>query len=431
MQHTRFLATACIAATLLVYASNAAAVGTEIADQSASASGTAGAGTARDRDPGAAYFNPAALADGYGLRAGLGAAFALPSIRASTTKDAPAFESPSPFDESSKTSLRVIPQLAVSYAFKDVMAGVSAHVPFGGGVTWPSDWPLRFDAIKTDLRVIRISPFVGARFSWLRVAAGPNIDIANLEVERATQHVLEEGKVHLALHGIGFGGQIAFFAQASKEVTVGLSYKSRSVTTLKGDADFTIPVPLAAQYPDQDVSAKLKLPDRIALGTMIGLGEKQNVRVLGDLVYALWSINDELVFDFARSETPDSVNKNEWHDALTVRVGVEADVAERFVARGGLFVDGVFGPAGPPENLAPSSPDMTRLGASLGGGMKLTEALAADVFYSFFTLLERSSSSANLPLATYSGTAHVFGLGLRVALGGREPAEKTEAGAKP
>jgi hypothetical protein len=63
----------------------------------------------------------------------------------------------------------------------------------------------------------------------------------------------------------------------------------------------------------------------------------------------------------------------------------------------------------------PTSPDMTRIGGSLGAGLRLTEGVALDAFYSLFGLLARTSTSNDLPLATYGGTAHIFGLGARFA----------------
>ena len=68
---------------LLLLSDSARAGGFEIAQQSAGAAGTASAGTARSGEPASAWFNPAALADGQGFRAGLGVALAFPSIEAS------------------------------------------------------------------------------------------------------------------------------------------------------------------------------------------------------------------------------------------------------------------------------------------------------------------------------------------------------------
>jgi len=385
------------------------AAGTDLSDQSASASGTAGAATARSGDPSAAYFNPAALVDGQGLRVGLGSTFALASLSASSTPSAP----PPAFSESSETSLRAIPYLAASYSHQWFAAGVSAHVPFGGAVSWPKAWPLRFEAVESSQRVIRVAPFLGARWRAVAIAAGPQFDFGSLEVRRATNHVLEEGSVHLLETGSAVSAQAALFVQPLDTLAFGLSYKSRSTIALGGDADFTVPPTFAAQYPDQGVSSRLRLPDRIALGA--AWSALPTTRLFADVTYTTWSNNDALVFDFEQGQTPDSRIRNEWRDTVAVRLGAEDDVTGSLTVRGGVFVDGLAGPAAPARNLAPSSPDMTRLGGSLGAGWKLTSGVALDAFYSLVGLLERASTSDDYPLASYGGSAHLFGLGARFA----------------
>jgi long-chain fatty acid transport protein len=397
-----------IAAALLLASRDANAAGTDLPDQAASASGTGGASTARSGDPAAAYFNPAALVDGKGLRAGVGSTFALASLSAESSPGAP----PPSFAIGTERSLRAIPYLAASYAYEWLMAGVSVHVPFGGGVAWPASSPLRFEAVESSVRVIRIAPFLGLGGRRASIAVGPHFDLGSLEVKRATNHVLEEGSVHLASSGSSVGGQIAALVRPVDELAIGVSYKSKSAIPLTGDADFEVPPTFAPQYPDQAVHSRLKLPERIAVGVAWSI--VRSTRLFVDATYTGWATNDALVFDFESAQTPDSRIDNDWRDTLALRAGVEHDLNESFTLRGGLFVDGVAGPAAPAHNLSPASPDMTRVGGSFGAGVTLIEGVALDAFYQPFVLLSRTSTSADYPLATYSGSAHLFGLGARL-----------------
>ncbi|MGZ3429373.1 MAG: hypothetical protein ACXVCV_22130, partial [Polyangia bacterium] len=61
------------------------AAGFELAEQSALAAGTGGAGAAREGDPGTVWYNPAAVADDGGFRAGVSLFLALPQITATPT----------------------------------------------------------------------------------------------------------------------------------------------------------------------------------------------------------------------------------------------------------------------------------------------------------------------------------------------------------
>lgn len=398
-----------LALLALLVTSEARAAGTELVDQGAAASATANAATARAGDPSAAFFNPAALVDGKGLRVGLGATFALASISAKQSPGAP----PPTFAVDAEKSLRAIPYLSASYAYDWFAAGIAINVPFGGGVTWPKDWPLRFEAVDSQVRVIRVAPFIGAGTQRASIAVGPHFDFGTLEVKRATNHVLEEGSVRLATHGSAVGGQIAAFFRPLDELTIGVSYKTKSIIRLSGDADFEVPATFAPQYPDQGVDSQLRLPERFAFG--VGWTIAPPTRVYVDFTVAGWSTNELLVFDFENPQTPDSTVKNQWRDTIALRVGGEHDLTTRLTLRGGLFVDGLSGPAAPSQNLSPTSPDMTRIGASVGGGFALSEGVALDAFYQLFVLAERASTSADYPLATYNGLAHLFGLGARFA----------------
>ncbi len=79
-------------------------------------------------------------------------------------------------------------------------------------------------------------------------------------------------------------------------------------------------------------------------------------------------------------------------------------------------MDGLFGAAAPAETLSPASPDMPRLGLTMGGQGRPSETIAIDAFYEVMSWLQRESTSLDAPLATYRGRAHVGGLTVSVAI---------------
>lgn len=318
------------------------------------------------------------------------------------------------FQTSTESALRVIPNFALSFAHDWFVAGIALNVPYASAVSWPADSALRFETVSSSLRVFRVAPFIGGRYKWFAIAAGPHFEFGSLEVKRATNHIIEEGDVHLLLNGKAYGGQVAIFAEPTPELSLGLSYKSRSTLALDGNVNFNVPAIIAPGFPDQGVSARFKLPDRIALGAAYKFGP---ARALLDIIYSTWSVNDNLTFDFEKPETTDSVIKNQWRDTVAVRLGGEITPTQVpwLTARAGVFADGLFGPAAPSANLAPNGPDSTRVGGSIGAGFAVSPIVSLDAFYEFFGLLERTSQSSDAPLATYSGSAHIFGLGGRIA----------------
>ena len=166
-----------LALASLVVASSAQAGGFAVTEQTAASAGTGGAGVARDDDPGAAWHQPAALADGKGLRLDLSLIFARPSLQARALDGS--------WSEDNEAAWATPPHLDISYARGRYAAGISLGIPFGSGVTWPTDWEGRHEIIASDLKVFRAAPFVAWSFGKLRVAAGAHVDFGRLQIQRS------------------------------------------------------------------------------------------------------------------------------------------------------------------------------------------------------------------------------------------------------
>jgi long-chain fatty acid transport protein len=391
-----------IIVSLLFLPLSAHASGFAVAEQSAVAAGTGGAAVARAGDPSAAWYNPAALADGFGLRAGVGLTLALPSVEAQATDNTITGETDSP--------LSTPPHLYVSYAANDWATGLSVNVPFASSTTWPSSWSGRFEAIYSRPQFFRLAPFFAYRIGPVSIAAGPHVDIGRLDVHRSLNFIDAEGSIRALLSGAGFGGHASAFWRISDWVAVGLSYKSRTKISLSGDADFTAPQEFSTKAHDQHAQADLTLPDRITFGVNVSLGD---FKFLVDTEINLWNVNEKLVIDFEDEETSDSVKKNDWSTTFTVRSGAEWTPLDYLTARLGILYD----PSPVPDStLSPSSPDATRIGLTLGASVKLWDLFFIDAFYEFLYLIPRTATGPDAPVARYEGTAHLFGFGLRFQL---------------
>ena len=396
------LASLVVVACLLSIAGPARPSGYEVAQQSATSAGTAHAGLARSEDPAAAWYNPAALADDFGLRIGVGVTLGFPSIEASASDDS----------WQGETELKVItpPHAYLSYAQDDWALGLAFNVPFASNITWSQEWARRFDIVASRPQFFRLAPFFAYRFGPVRVAAGPQVDIGRVEIKRGLDFIDTEGDVRILMSGYGFGGHFSAFWEISDSIDVGIHYKSRTFMVLKGDADFTSPDAFAPQTTDQAAEAKWMLPDRLATGIFARVGP---VRLLADLSLTFWTVNDELNIDFENEDTPDRKQPNDWSLAFAVRGGAEWDPWPIWTIRAGLYFD--QSPI-PSENLYPSSPDSDRIGLTLGSGVRLGDHWHIDVFYEYLTLLSRSSTSTDAPSASYSGSIHLFGVGVRFEL---------------
>ncbi len=395
---------AVIAIPLLLLAapSPAAAGGFAVAEQSASAGGAGGTGAARSDDPSAAWYNPAALVDGAGVRIGAGLIAAMASLRAEAMDDS--------WSESTEGGASPLPSLQASWAGGDWAAGLSLGIPFGADVAWPEDWAGRHEIIASRILVVRAAPSVGWRRGAWRVAGCLHVDTGEMRLRRSLDFIDTEGDVQLSLRGAGLGVHLAAFVRAAERadghLDLGLTYKSRTSITLAGEADFTTPDAFSLKAADQEASSALTLPDRLTAGAAWQRGAWT---FLADLELTAWQVRDRVVIDFSREETPDVTQQADWHATVTVRGGVEWRGGP-WVARGGLYRDPSPSPA---ATLSPSSPDSSRLGGSLGVGRVLGASWAVDAFYGFLRLDQRASENPDSMAARYGGHAHLVGAGLR------------------
>ncbi len=381
-----------------ILAAPAYAGGLGVGEQNAVSSGTGGAGAARTDDPGSAWYAPAALADGGGLRIGLSLALARPALEAQSMDDS--------WTAKNERGWSTPPHLDASYAQGNWAAGVSVGVPFGGGVTWPTAWAGSSEIIASELMVVRTAPFGAYRCGTLRVSAGVHIDAARLQLHRGLDFIDIDGDVRLDLDGRGYGVDAAAYYQATPELGVALAFRSRSKIELRGNANFTAPDAFADKTPDQTASTTMTMPDVLALGAHYKRGA---LAAVADIEYANWSVNEKTEIAFANASTPTARQQNNWHDTVAVRAGAEY-TESGFTTRAGGYID----PSPVPQDrLSPTSPDATRVGLTIGAGYRFASAWSADIFAEHMWLLRRETTSTETMPASYGGTAIVLGAGVR------------------
>ncbi|MBZ0234675.1 MAG: outer membrane protein transport protein, partial [Deltaproteobacteria bacterium] len=235
---------------------------------------------------------------------GLGLVLARPAITASGENDDGAWTS------STENPWATPPHVDLAWASGKLVVGLAAGVPFGGGVVWPVDWQGRFEIVRSRLEVFRVAPFVGWSSGKVRVAGGVHVDRGRMRVARQLDFIDMEGDVAIDMAGTGVGAHLAAWTQASADVALGLTYKSRTKLPLAGGADFTVPDAFAGKTPDQEARATITLPDRFVLGSRYARGRWT---ALADLELTLWGAYRELAIDFAQEQTPDVHQPTRWH----------------------------------------------------------------------------------------------------------------------
>jgi long-chain fatty acid transport protein len=251
------------------------------------------------------------------------------------------------------------------------------------------------------------------RFGRLRIGAGLHVDWANLDLQRALDFVDTSGTTHLALSGASAGGDASIFIEASETVSLGVTYQSRTAIHLDGNAHFQVPQEFAGKAPDQRASSDLTLPDRVAAG--IGW-TRGRMALFADATVTVWTVADAQRIHFSNPATTDVTQQQHWAPSFSIHAGVERSVTPRIVLRAGAYYDHQAAPA---DTLSATSPDMSRIGLTLGGSIKLGRAVVIDDFLGVAFLLPRTSTSNDAIPASYSGFALFGGLAFRA---GQPPA---------
>jgi long-chain fatty acid transport protein len=381
---------------LLLIPATVYAGGLAVGEQNAVSAGTAGAGAARTDDPGAAWHDPAALADDGGWRVGFSLTAAHPDV--STTSGAGTTDSASTW--------QTPPHLDASYAHDHWAAGVAVGVPFGGGITWPSTWAGATEAVQTQLMDIRTAPFAAYRIGPLRIAGGFHVDAARLQIARNLDFIDTQGDVKLDLAGHGVGVDASAYYAARPDLGIALAYRSRTRIDFNGNANFTAPDAFSEKTPDQHATTSMTMPDQLVLGAAY---QRNALTFLGEVEYTRWSVDPDTTVHFEMPQTPDAVQVNGWHNTFTERAGAEYH-GDGFTIRGGAYYDPSPVPA---AHLTPSSPDDSRIGITAGASYQLAAAWTADAFAEQMWLLERHTTSVDTMPATFGGSAIVLGAGVR------------------
>jgi long-subunit fatty acid transport protein len=255
----------------------------------------------------------------------------------------------------------------------------------------------------------------------VRLGAGLHVDWADLDLQRALDFVDTSGTTHLNLSGASAGGDASIFIEASDTVSLGVTYQSRTAIHLDGNAHFQVPPEFAGKASDGRASSSLTLPDRVALGVGWTRGR---TAVFADATLTVWNVADTQVIHFSNSGMTDVTQAQHWGPSFSIHAGVERRISARMIIRGGAYYDQQAAPA---DTLSATSPDMSRIGLTIGGSIYAGRGIAIDDFAGVAFLLPRTATGNDAIPASYSGFALFGGLAFRAA----QPHETTVVRREP
>ncbi len=376
--------------------------GFAIHEQSGAAMGTAGAYGAA-RSAGSIFYNAAGIASLEGLQVELG----LNMIKPTTDYTGPIHAAGGFSTVSMEEQTFYPPDL---YLTKNLdgkhTLGLGVFSYMGLGTMWADDWVGREIIEEVALTTLNFNPTWAYRITdRSSVGVGLNIMHGKMEMSRdiytgPTLNAYMDSWIDGS--GWGYGWNLGYMLKPTRNLRVGLSYRSGMVLKASGDATFTPgsnvsdPTQLAllhSMVPNSSVDVDVDIP-----GIAIAAFEYRppllfngNLTWRADVVHTEWVDYRELELEFAADELGTVASDKDYQNTWAFRTGLEFAVTRQLTLRGGWYYEqkAVKG-----ELLEPSLPDAERNGYSAGASYSITPRIGVDVYYLLVTLQDRNSRFA-------------------------------------
>ncbi len=445
------------AAGVAADAGRVAGQGSSVYIQSACASGRGGAAVATPcLDASSVYYNPGALAlMPTAISAGVSAIRNAGSFIYDSTGVAVARE---PGDTP-------LPQAYASYRFgARWAAGVGVFAPYGLGIEWPETFEGRFISWKSGLRGLYVQPTAAWQVvpGRLSVGAGAAVVLGTIELNQHADAPLEDpllallgvplgtdiARARLAGSGVGFGGHVGAYWQATDRLAFGARYMHEVEVDLDGDADFEqiatgltliipdpgtgemTPTPLDAlvapsfqaggPFEDQEATSSFTLPPQAVIGTRVAL--TTDAAVAADYQWTGWSTFDVIVAELENGGELELPLR--YDDTHTFRLGADYAATPALDVRAGFTYNTA---ASPDESVTPVLPEAERNTYTAGLGYR-AGAVRADLYYNFIDQATRRgrvrsrltvpTPAGGLNTGVFTSTGHVVGITLSYVPGG-------------
>lgn len=405
--------------------------GFSIYEQSAKASGLAGAWVAQADDAAANWYNPATLVRQEGMQLQFG--FNLITIGSDTTftSSDPAFGLPAAVEFETVQNDSFPPHLYFAQNINDRVAwGVGINTPFGLVTEW-KDRPVTFSSRKAELVTVLVNPNLAFRLddSW-SMAVGLDYlfaDVSNFSRDVDQSALLGQapgttvGRSNLTGDGSDWGFNAAVHYDTGK-LAWGLTLRGELSPKIEGDIAFSgIAAPIAALFPNGPGSTTIDLPATAATGIAFDAGDDWVVEF--DVAWAGWSSFERLSIDLQNETaidpdgpgplplTPvvaDILLREDWDDTMSFRLGATWSASERHAWRFGAVFD--QNPI-PTDTIRPSIPDADRWSVTVGYGYR-GKSFEIDGYYMPLFFKDRDAvgnASEGVIDGTYESFVHLLG----------------------
>jgi long-chain fatty acid transport protein len=216
--------------------------------------------------------------------------------------------------------------------------------------------------------------------------------------------------------GTGLGANAGVKYNATDQLNLGLSYRSRVKIKVDGTAEVGAPLGLS-----NSAQTEITLPDLIQFGASYKASD--NLTLNADLDYTWWSTYDRLVIKsntiltLSLGTTDTSIDEKDWQNTWAIRIGGQYKLSEQWKLRAGYVYD--QSPV-PSDRFDTRVPDSDRQGITIGTGYT-SGNITIDASYMYLHFKNRTISnsiagqpSGSAPIAsldgTYKSVGHLAGI---------------------
>jgi long-chain fatty acid transport protein len=404
-------------------------LGIRVADQDARATARGNAFTATADNPSAIYYNPAGITDLYSPI--LNSPTLTPTLGRGK-QSVPASASSSPGSDSGlRTRLglysitlanKVTPSASdssfdISHRWQFAPSfyttwkpggsrftfGFGIYAPYGFGIWYPEDSPIRASAISGSIQYLTINPVVACKLTdSLSVSAGPTFNYGRTALKRGLfpQTVFGGGdRFQFDGEGWAVGWNAGLMWRPLPKHSFGVMYRSQTEIEFEGSSTTVVPGVIDRS---QSASGGIKFPQNVVVGYSFRPTEKWNFEV--NLDWTDWDNLNTVVLHQAGGDIPLPFN---WQSSLFYEFGASYKFDNGFVASIGYIYS---------ENSVPNSsfnpivPDSNRHIFSAGIG-KSWDKWNFDLAYQFAHGQKRNVTQGAIPPdGTYQFDSHAISL---------------------
>lgn len=307
-------------------------------------------------EPGALYFNPAAITSLPGTQVEFGVSCIRPEAEVLAV---------SPYTGErlvgrAHRKVWTLPTAYVTHQLSDELwFGFGAFTRYGLGANFPRTWAGRYGNYKAEILSMDFAPQLAWRVSdRLSLAAGLSIRYFDIELAQRLDAAGMYGlrsyndpawspyDIDQNLHGddIRPALDLGLSWRITDELTFGAAYHSRIQFKVRGDAKWDKPPAVAAMAPgafrDMPFRARNYNPDKLMAGLTWQATER--LALSGGITFTTWRLYDDLLIKLDGEMLPgrsELASQKKWHDAWRASVGADYALDEHWTARAGYTWD--------------------------------------------------------------------------------------------